>query len=237
MDTIQEDDQAVRWNATTHRESRVLGLAFVVQFVTSFSSGVFLKSAWFVPKDMSATMLRIAAAPGLLRGSILLDMLTALGIIFLGAVLFVTLRKQNEWIAVTALGFYILEAALLAVSRADAFALLLCSQEYAAGQSADLLLLGQAAHEKMEFVGNTLHMIAFCAGALLFYFLLDRSRIVPRWISLWGLIALLPLVTGTITQVFGYTIPFYFYVPYVPFELVIGVWILIRGVAIPPEGD
>ena len=47
----------------------------------------------------------------------------------------------------------------------------------------------------MEFVGTTLHMLAFCAGALLFYVLLDRSR------------------------------------------LVIGVWILIRGVAISQEGD
>lgn len=38
------------------------------------------------------------------------------------------------------------------------------------------------------------------------------------------------MLTGTIARIFGHTIPFYLYVP---FELVIGVWILIRGVAIP----
>ena len=215
---------------TNRKTSRILGLAFLLQFITSFSSGVFLKSAWFVPEDMSATMLNIAANPGLLRANIFLDMLTALGVTFLGAVLFVTLRKQNEKIALTALGFYILEVALLAVSRMDAFALLRFSQTYAVGQPADLLLLGQVAYEAMEFAGGTLHMLAFCLGAILFYFLLDKARIVPRWMSLWGLITVFPMLVGTVAQIFGYTIPFEFYVPYVPFELVIGLWILVKGI-------
>jgi hypothetical protein len=104
--------------------SRVLGLAFVAQFVTSFGSGVFLKSTWFRPEDMRATMLGIASNPVLLRANVVVDILTALGVI----------------------------------------------------------------------------------------------------------------VLGTITQVFGYSIPVYFYAPYVPFELVIGVWILISGVVISQEG-
>ena len=179
---------------------------------------------------MSATMLNIAANPGLLRANIFLDMLTALGVIFLGAVLFVTLRKQNEKIALTALGFYILEVALLAVSRMEAFSLLRFSQAYAAGQPADCCYLGQVAYEAMEFAGGTLHMLAFCLGAILFYFLLDKARLVPRWMSLWGLITVFPMLVGTVAQIFGYTIPFVFYVPYVPFELAIGLWILVKGI-------
>lgn len=75
---------------------------------------------------------------------------------------------------------------MLAVSRMEAVALVRLSEAYVAGPSADLLLLGQVAYEAMEFVGTTLHMLAFCAGALLFYVLLDRSRLVPPWMSLWG---------------------------------------------------
>lgn len=215
----------------TQKKARILGLAFLLQFVTSFSSGVFLKSAWFVPEDMSATMLNIATNPGVLRANILLDMLTALGVTFLGAVLFVTLKKQNEKIALTALGFYILEVALLATSRMETFALLRFSQAYATGQTADLLLKGQVAYEAMEFVGGTLHMLAFCLGAILFYFLLNKARMVPRWMSLWSLITVFPMLIGTVAQVLGHTIPFVFYVPYVPFELVIGLWILVKGIA------
>jgi hypothetical protein len=57
---------------------------------------------------MSTTMLNIAANPGLMRANILLDMFTALGVIFLGAMLFLTLRQQNEKMALTAWGFYLL---------------------------------------------------------------------------------------------------------------------------------
>jgi hypothetical protein len=215
---------------TVNKTSRVLGFAFLLQFVTSFTSGVFLKQTWFVPGDMSGTLVKIANNPALMRTSILLDMLTALGVIFLGAVLFVTLRKQNEKFALSALGFYILEGALLAASKLDAFSLLRISQDYTAAANSALLTMGQVAYESMDFVGNTLHMLAFCLGGILFYFLLYKSRVVPAALSMWGLITVFPLLVGTLTQVFGYTIPFIFYVPYVPFELVIAIWILIKGI-------
>ena len=88
---------------STNNTSRVLGIAFLLQFVTSFSSGAFLKSAWFVPGNMSDTLVRIANNPSLMRVNILLDVFTALGVTFLGAILFLTLRKQNEKIVLTAL--------------------------------------------------------------------------------------------------------------------------------------
>ena len=182
-----------------NKTSRILGFAFLFQFITSFSSGVFLKSAWFVEGNMSKTMLKIANNPLLLKTNILFDMFTAMGVIFLGAVLFMTLRKQNEKIALTALGFYILEGALLAVSRMETFSLLRLSQEYVAtGQPASLLLMGQVAYEAMDFAGNTLHMLSFCLGGILFYYLLYKSGVVPRWMSLWGLIAVFPMLFGTI---------------------------------------
>ena len=216
---------------TITKTSRVLGFAFLLQFITSFSSGVFLKTAWFVEGNIKETMLKVGANPMLFRTNILLDMLTALGVAFLGAILYLTLRKQNKKIALTALGFYWLEVALLAVSRMDAFSLLHFSQEYvASGQPAELLLFGRVAYESMDFVGNTLHMLAFCPGGILFYYLLYKSGVVPRWMSLWGLVTVFPMLVGTFTQMFGYTIPFVFYLPYVPFEFVIGLWILVKGI-------
>jgi hypothetical protein len=148
---------------SVNKTSQVLGVAFLLQFTTSFSSGVFLKQLWFVKGYIGETMVKIAQNPWLMRMSILLDMLTALGVIFLRAILFTTLRKQNEKLALTALGFYILEGALLAVSRTEAFSLLRFGQEYVAGgQPTALLLMGQVAYDAMDFVGGTLHMLAFC---------------------------------------------------------------------------
>jgi hypothetical protein len=225
---------------TINKTSRILGFAFLFQFVTSFSSGVFLKSAWFVAGNMSKTMLKIASNPLPFRANILLDMLTALGVTFLGIILFLTLRKENEKIALTAMAFYILEGALLAASRMEAFSLLHLSHEYAAGQPANLLVMGNLAYESMDFAGLTLHMLAFCPGGILFYYLLYKTGVVPRALSLWGLITVFPMLVGTVTEILGYNIPSYFYYPYIPFELVIGVWILVKGIPdtnLQPDGS
>ncbi len=216
---------------TTHKVSRILGVAFLLQFVTSIVSGMLLRQSWSVSGDISASMIKIANNAALLQTNIIVDMLTALGVIFLGAMLFITLRKQNEKMALTALGFYILEASLLATSRLATFALLRFSQEFATtGQTAYLPLLGQIAFDSMDFVGSSLHMLAFIPGAVMFYYLLDKARIVPRVLSLWGLITVLPFVIGAPLAVMGYEVPMAVYVPYVPFELVIGIWILVKGV-------
>jgi hypothetical protein len=222
---------------STKRTSKILGIAFLLQFVTSFSSGVFIIPALIVSENIAENMIHIANNALLMRTNIFLDMLTALGIIFLGAMLFITLRKQNEKIALTALGIYILEAALLAASKLTAFSLLLISQEYVAAGSPYLETMANLVLESMDFVGNTLHMLAFCVGAILFYSLLDKSRLIPRALSLWGLITVSVCLVATIFVIFGFEVPFAIYVPYAPFELVVGIWILVKGINEAPDAE
>jgi len=73
---------------TDTKTSRVLGIAFLLQFITSLFSGTILRQAWYVPGNMSESLLNIANKPWLMQANILVDMLTALGVIFLGAILF-----------------------------------------------------------------------------------------------------------------------------------------------------
>jgi Domain of unknown function (DUF4386) len=216
---------------TVNKTSRVLGVAFLLQAITSLTSGMILKAALIVPGNIGESMIKIANHAWLMRANIFGEMITALGIIFLGAILFITLRKQNEKMALVALGFYILEAVLLAASRMEAFSLLRISQEYvAAGQPAFLQTIGNLAYESMDF-GYTLLMLAFCPGGILFYYLLYKSGIVPRVLSLWGLITVIPCLIATLTAIFGYKLPFAVYLPYVPFEFVAGAWILVKGIS------
>lgn len=211
--------------------SRILGVAFLLQFITSVTSGLFLQPALIVPGNISETMLRIADNPSLMKVNILVDTLTALGVIFLGAILFLTLRHQNEKIALVGLGFYILEGALLAASRLEAFSLLRISQEYVtAGRPDFLQTMANLALESMDFVGFTLHVLVFCLGAILFYYLLFKSGVVPRALSLWGLITVLPVLIATLLAIFDYQVPEFIVLPYFPFEFVIGLWILFKGI-------
>ena len=215
-----------------NKTTRILGIAFVLQFITSFSNGVFIKPLWFVIENMEQTLIKIAENSGFFRLAIFFDVLTGLGIIFLGAVLFITLKSINKYLATTAFAFYIFEGTLLAASKLESYKLLLLSQDFISNSNfPELLKMANYSYRSMDFVGNTLHMLVFCIGAIMFYYLLIKSAKIPKWISYWGLISLIPLLIGTITQIFSFTIPFFFYIPYVPFELFIGVWIITKGLS------
>lgn len=213
--------------------ARVLGIAFLLQAITSLVSGVILKVALTVPGDIARTMINIANHAGLMRANILGEMLTAAGVVFLGSVLFFVLRKQNELTALIALGLYLLEMALLVVSRIAALSVLHTSQEYvAAGHPASLQAIGKLALEFMDS-GYTLLMVPFGLGAILFYYLLYTSRIIPRGLSLWGLLSVALALAATLVSICGYEVSFALYLPYLPFEFVVGVWILVRGLNEP----
>lgn len=215
-----------------NKNTRILGVAFVFQFITSFANGVFIKPLWIVPGNIEQTVMRIAENSGIFRMAIFLDVLTALGVIFLGAVLFITFKAVNKYLAATAFAFYIFEGTLLAASKLEAYKLLLLSQDFVLNpQNSELVNIASYSYHSMDFVGNTLHMFAFCIGAIMFYYLVLKSTKLPKWISYWGLITLIPIFIGTITQVFSYSIPFFFYIPYVPFELFIGIWIIVKGIS------
>jgi hypothetical protein len=213
--------------------SRILGFAFLLQFFTSLAGGLILKMGLVVPGDAAATLLRIAARPWLLRVNILDEMITAAGVIWLAALLYAALRAYGRVSALTAFALYLLEAVLLAVSRLAGFPLLALASQFAATPSASLLAEADRSLASMNF-GYTLLMLAFCPGALLFYWLLFKSRLVPRALSLWGFITVIPIFFAIFLSVLGTNIPFFIFVPYVPFELVIGFWILINGVRTTP---
>ena len=86
---------------SVNKTSRVLGVAFLIQCLVPMVSGLILNRVLIVPGNIGETMIKIANHPMLMRANIFCEMITALGIIFLGAVLFLTLRKQNEILLIT----------------------------------------------------------------------------------------------------------------------------------------
>jgi hypothetical protein len=148
----------------------------------------------------------------------------------LGSLLFVTLKVRNGKIALVALGLYLMEAALLAASRIPAFSLLRTSQESViAGHPAYMQALGNLFYESQSF-GYDLHMLPFALGATLFYYLFFRSGFLPRVLSLWGLIAAPLALIGILFALLGYDVPIVVFLPNLPFELTMGVWLIVKGI-------
>jgi hypothetical protein len=215
--------------SSNHRTPRFLGAAFLFQAVAA-AVWSYLLSSLMVAGDISASMTIIANNALQMRASIVITMLTAIGVAILGALLYAVLQKQNKTIALVAMVLYLIEAAILAASRIEAFSLLRISQvSVIAEHPAYLQTLGNLFYESAEF-GDWLHMLPFALGATMFYYLFFKSGYIPRVLSLWGLIAALLALVGTPFGLLGYDVPMIVFLPNLPFELTVGVWLVAKGI-------
>lgn len=80
--------------------------------------------------------------------------------------------------------------------------------------------------------------IAFLIGAAMFYTILYRGRLVPRWLSIWGLLAivpyLVPVFLGLFTDVDISTTSTTTVLLDLPLglqEMVLAVWLIVKGFA------
>ena len=77
-------------------------------------------------------------------------------------------------------------------------------------------------------------MIVFCLGGLMFYYLLFRSRLVPRWLSGWGLIGLIINLAAGLLVMFAFVGPTssvsdVLQIPIFLQEMVLAVWLIVKG--------
>jgi Domain of unknown function (DUF4386) len=151
--------------------------------------------------------------------------------------LYPVLRKYNRSLALGSVVGRTVEGMLVLVGTLSLLALLTLGQESAAA--------GPAAASSFKAVGDTLlavrdwahgflALLPLGVGALMYYYLLYRSRLVPRWLSGWGLIGAGLLVGSTVyagfTQEFGFTtLNTALNIPIGLQEMVLAVWLIVKG--------
>jgi hypothetical protein len=210
--------------------SRLLGMMFVIVAVASALSG-FMFSSLIESDNISNSMINISDDPTKMMMSIVGELITAIGVVLLAVLLYTTLKKQNTIIARWAFGLWITEAIILAVREISAFRLLYTSQEYVkagAPDSSYFQTLGSLFYESAQF-GYGVLMVFYCLGGILFYYLILKSKYVPKVFPLWGIIVASLGFFGILFALFGYDVPMYVFLPIFPFELAIGVWLMVKG--------
>ncbi|MGW8251691.1 MAG: DUF4386 family protein, partial [Anaerolineales bacterium] len=73
--------------------------------------------------------------------------------------------------------------------------------------------------------------VFFSLGALIFYYFLYQSRLVPRWLSAWGLIAAVLVLAWNLLEAFGISISagLIFGLPIILNEITLGIWLIAKG--------
>ncbi|NYT00925.1 MAG: DUF4386 domain-containing protein [Methanocellales archaeon] len=214
---------------------RLLGFMFVFVAVASALGGLMLSSLSLPlvgpPDNIFETMISISDNPTAMQMSIVCFLIEAISIVLLTVLLYTTLKKQNKIIARWAFGLWIIEAVFLAVREINAFSLLYTSQEYVkavAPDSSYFQTLGSLFYELMQF-SYDVQMVFYCSGGILFYYLFLRSKYVPKVLPIWGIIAASLGFIGELFALFGYVVPLYVFLPILPFELTIGIWLMVKG--------
>lgn len=206
---------------------QLLGVAFLVQALSPLIGDAVLFKPFVSEENIRTTMSNIANNISSVYISMFLQFVTAVVIIMLGAAMYRTAGHINKTMAVIALGFYIFEAVLLAVSQVFLSGLVKVSQLYLTGGDAGLVSLGNVLLFCKDFTGK-IAMMPFGLGAILFYYLLMRAGTIPKWLALWGLITVPFVLVGGVLTAFGINVPFVLFIPYVPFEFFTGTYLVIR---------
>jgi hypothetical protein len=143
--------------------------------------------------------------------------------------------KVKEGFAAWYLASRITEGAVFVVGLMGLFSLLALSKEIAnagAANAAGFQVAGIALWTAYDYAWM-LGQSVFCIGAVMFYYLLFVSKRIPRWLSVWGLIAApLMLIGGFSLVVTGdpnSTVSTALYLPIFLQEMVLAVWLIARG--------
>lgn len=67
------------------------------------------------------------------------------------------------------------------------------------------------------------------AGALLFYYVLFRTKLVPRFISVWGFVAAMLVIFLNVFPL-AESMKMYFALPIMLNEIFLGIWLVIKDV-------
>ena len=213
---------------------RLLGAAQLIVFVSAILSELLLKSV-VGSGSISDILVNISKNVSQMRISNLVALVDSLGIVFLAVLFYVVFNRQYEIIALVALGFFLAEAITLAVSKLGAFALIPLSQEFieaGAPEPSYFQALSDFLYHGVDRQGYHIHNLFFCLGGILWYYLFLKSGYIPQALSLWGLVAVSLLLIPVLLQIYyrDFTHPVMVVgLPYLPFELFLGVWLIATG--------
>ncbi len=212
--------------------ARIVGVLFILGFtgvVTAvFTTPVLDSPDYLIKASANANQMTIGA---------LFQFIMAAACAGIGISLYPVLKKYSEGLALGAAGFRIIEAVFQIVGVVILLVLVTLSQEFVkAGASASsyfqttgaLLLAGNA------WVNHVAVSLAWSIGALMYYYIFYRTKLIPRWLSGWGLVGITLTIVASVSVMFRLIDPFstievVLNLPIALQEMVLAVWLIAKG--------
>jgi hypothetical protein len=214
--------------------ARVAGLAYVVIIMIGIFSVSFVESNLVVPGNNAATVNNIMANELRFRISVASEIMMFVLVVLLSLTLYVILKTVNKNLALLALLWRLGEAIIGAgvTVLSGLIPLLLLNQEVAFETEQLQALVGLFLGTRNA--GLDVVLIFIGMGGTLFCYLFFKSKYIPRILAAWGILTYLSMLILAFTSILlpnlSETIKMAFYAPGGLFEIIIGMWLLIKGI-------
>jgi hypothetical protein len=222
---------------STRRISIAAGTLFIIATATA------LAAAAVAPALTGVDYLTgVADHPGRMAAAALFYLIAAGTSVGIAIALYPVLKKISAGLALGSVVFRTIEAVMYTAAVVSLLSVLTLGRQFAAAPAADRTAIHAMADVLLNVRDHSslAGVFAFSLGALMYYVLFYRSRLVPRWLSGWGIAATLLIMTACLLALFsdspvtGYT-PFI--LPIGVQDMAFAVWLLVRGFSLPHPAD
>jgi hypothetical protein len=203
----------------------IVGVLFITALVSAMLSGVFLGST-----DDPDYLTAVSANENQVLVGVLFQLSLTASVVAIPIIMFPIFKKQNEGLALGYVVARIFEGFFDAVMAISLLLLLTLSREFVkAGapvasyfQTSGTLL--QAVYDWSSVPEN----FPYGLGALILNYMFYKSKLVPRWLSGWGLVGGTLMFAMGLLRMFGHSV-YVLALPILLNELVLAVWLIVKG--------
>lgn len=214
------------------RTARIVGALFLTVNV-AFLAGVLILEPIL---GSTETLAIVFAKRTQVVIGVLLELINAVAYVGIAFIMFPVLRKRYESMALGFVGFRLIEFVMQTLADLSPLSLLSLSEEFVkTGAPAASALYTQGTLLLAErYWAFQMISITFVLGAVLFYIMMYRSQLIPRFISIWGFVGVAVVFVNTILDMLGVP-PGNLGVIMLLNELFLGVWLIVKGFNQPAE--
>lgn len=179
--------------------ARIIGALFVI---TMIAGGI---DAYYASPILHAALENVYPHAGRVITGALLVVVMSLGVVGIAIAFYPVLRRQSEAIALTYVGFRIIECVLLILGAVCSLCLIPLSREFiSAGAPAESFFTVLAALMiKARYTAYQIAMIVLGIGSMMLCYLMYQARLVPRWLSGWGFLGYVLLFVSAPLDLLG----------------------------------
>jgi len=207
--------------------ARVVGVLFIVASATAIAGGLLL-----LPLSEPDYLASAAAAESQVVSGVLLELVLVMSVIAIAVMFYPVLKRRNDGLALGYVGARTMEGILLLAAAVSGLVVLSVGSEYGAATAGvqpvgDSLL---AIRDWTYLIGS---LVMLGVSALILNGLLYRSRLVPAWLSIWGLFAGGLIALRGLVEMYGIDLSGVtqglLAAPIAIQEMVLALWLIIKG--------